>query len=76
MESEASVLKPINFMTIQKSSKSRVKIRVTDGKARPQSPFVSSPTVAERELANLRRGRQRLESTPTAADTDVRTTLI
>jgi hypothetical protein len=76
MESETSILNSINFMTIQKSPKSRSKIRVTDGKARPQSPLVSSPAVATREIANLRRGRERLETTPTAADTDVRTTLI
>ena len=63
-------------MNTQKSPKSRGKVRAVDGKARPQSPLVNSPAAAVREIANLRRGRERLETTPTTADTDVRTSLI
>jgi hypothetical protein len=58
------------------SSTSRGRVRVTDKKPRPQRPLVSSPAEAEREIAELRRGRERLESAPTAADTDVRASLI
>jgi len=37
--------------------------------------LVGSPSAAKRELAVLRRGRENLESAPTAAESDVRTSL-
>ena len=63
-------------MTTQKSSKNRGSVPFTDNKPRVQSPLVSSPAVAKREIASLRRGRERLESAPTADNTDARTSLI
>jgi len=38
-------------------------------------PLVSSPEAAQREMATLRRGRESLEASPTADDSDVRTSL-
>jgi hypothetical protein len=63
-------------MNTQKSSLSRGKGRVVVKKARPQSKLVKSPAKVSREVATLRRGRQRLETAPTTAETDARTTLI
>jgi hypothetical protein len=63
-------------MKTTKPSQSRGLVRVTDKKPRAQSPLVSSPATAEREIAGLRRGRKALESAPTTNDTDARATLI
>lgn len=63
-------------MKTKKSSQSRGFVRVTDKTPRPPSPLVSSPAMAEREIAGLRRGRKARESAPTANDMDARATLI
>jgi hypothetical protein len=47
-----------------------------NGTLRPQRPLVSSPAVAEEEIAGLRRGREALESSPSEAATSARATLI
>ena len=47
-----------------------------NGALRPQRPLVSSPAVAEEEIAGLRRGREDLESSPPEAATSARATLI
>jgi len=58
------------------SSSSRGSVRVTDKKPCPKRPLVSSPAEAEREIAELRGERERLEAGPTAADADARASLI
>jgi len=47
-----------------------------NGTLRPQRPLVSSPAVAEEEIAGLRRGREDLESSLSEAATSARATLI
>jgi len=43
---------------------------------RPQSPLASSPAKAKREAGKLEGGRQQIESTPSAGETDIRPTVI
>ena len=63
-------------MKTDKSSKRHDSARVTDQKARPKTPLVSSPTVAEREIAGLHRGDAEREAAPSTGATDARATLI
>jgi hypothetical protein len=58
------------------SAISRKRTAVSNKQPRPQSPLASSPAKAKREEATLEKGREQLESEPTAAETDIRTTLI
>ena len=62
-------------MTTPKSPKRRESLPATDPKGKLSGSLVRSPADAERESAKLRRAREGLESTPTAADEDVRATL-
>ncbi len=55
------------------SSHSRLHRHVNDQEKTGQ--LVGSIAAAERETATLRRGRESLEAAPTAADSDVRTSL-
>lgn len=55
------------------SSHSRLHLHVNGAGMTGQ--LVSSPAAAKREMATLRRGRENLEAEPTAAESDVRTSL-
>jgi transposase len=57
-------------------STSRQRVRVAGKNPRSKKTLTSSPTEAEREIAGLRRGRERLESELTPDDTDARASLI
>jgi hypothetical protein len=61
------------IMTTKKSSKSRARAPIPEKKPRRSGPLVRSPAAAERESDNLRRGRERLDST--GDEGDVRATL-
>jgi hypothetical protein len=63
-------------MKTRKPSKSSGSINVTDKKRRGPTPLSNTQAKAEQEIANLRRGRQRLATTSTADDTDARASLI
>ena len=63
-------------MKTPKSSAGRGTVRSVEKTSRPQSPLVSSAAEAKRESARLRRGRTSLESAPTTAETDIRSSLI
>jgi hypothetical protein len=57
-------------------SASRQRVRVAGKNPRSKKTLTSSPAKAEREIAGLRRGRERLESELTPNDTDARASLI
>ena len=57
-------------------STSRQRVRVAGKNPRSQKTLTRSPAAAEREVAGLRRGRERLETEPTPDDTDARASLI
>jgi hypothetical protein len=57
-------------------SNSRPQACVADKSPRSKSALPSSPAEAEREIAGLRRGRERLEAELTPDDTDARASLI
>jgi hypothetical protein len=63
-------------MATSKSSTGREAVRSTAKSPRSQKPLISSPAMAKREMAKLRRGRDELESEATTADTSVRSSLI
>jgi fructose-bisphosphate aldolase class I len=67
---------PKKNMKTPKSSDSRGTVRPAKKTPRPQSPLVRSPAEAKRESTRLRRGREQLESAPTPAETDIRSSLI
>ena len=54
----------------------RQRVRVAGKNPRSKKTFTSSPAAAQREVAGLRRGRERLESELTPNDTDARASLI
>ena len=55
------------------ASQNRLHLYVNGRETR--DPLVGSPEAAQREMATLRRGRESLEASPTADDSDVRTSL-
>jgi hypothetical protein len=57
-------------------SKNRPNVRVAVKSPRSKNTLPSSPAAAEREIAGLRRGRERLETELTPNDTDARASLI
>jgi len=63
-------------MPTSKSTQSRSNVGHVIKKSRTPSPLVSSPAVAKREIAGLRRSRNRIASSRTVAETDVRESLI
>ena len=63
-------------MKTTESSDRRGTVRPAKKAPGSQSPLVSSPAEAKRESARLRRGRASLESAPTTAETDIRSSLI
>lgn len=63
-------------MKSPKSVVSREPVRPAKKTPRPQSPLVNSPEKAKEESDGLRRGRERIESAPTLADTDIRSSVI
>jgi hypothetical protein len=63
-------------MKTPKSSPNGGPVRPAKKAAPGQSPLVSSPAEARRVSAGLRRGRESLESAPTTAQTDIRSSLI
>ena len=65
-------------MATPKSSPSNSRKRVSVARKNPRSKnsLPRSPAAAEREIAGLRRGRERLETELTPNDTDARASLI
>ena len=68
----------IDLMATSKSSSanSRKRTAVAAKKSRHQIPLASSPAKAKREESILEKGREQIESTPTAAELDIRTAVI
>ena len=68
----------IDLMATSKSSSanSRKRTAVAAKKNRHQIPLASSPAKAKREEATLEKGREQIESAPTAAELDVRTVVV
>ncbi len=62
-------------MTTPKSPERREDVPAAHPKVKLSGSLVRSPADAEGEIAKLRRAREGLAATPTAADDDVRATL-
>jgi hypothetical protein len=73
---ENAINQNVRNMKTLKPSKSSGSINVTDKKRRGSTSLSNTKAKAEQEIANLRRGRQRLATTSTADDTDARASLI
>ena len=58
------------------STSTRKPTAIAEKKPRYQSPLAGSPAKAEREEATLEKGRKQIESEPTAAERDIRATVI